>query len=293
MNAIIEEVECLIKNDTWNIVNRPKNHNVIECRMVLRNKYDPTGQVVRRKARLVARGFAQRPGIDFHDTYAPVARLGSIHLLLALAVKHDLKICQMDVMTAYLHGTIEEETYMETPEMLAECLKQIIKRESRSDVGSRTRKMLKQIQDGEKVCRLQKALYGLKQAGHQWHKKLNKKLQELDLVPTNADPCVYYLKRGGDPLMVLIYVDDILVFYRNKKNFNAIRKGLLQEFKVRDLGTARYCLGIEITKGNDQITISQSGYIREQLSRFRMEDCNTVSTPVESGVKLEKDADEM
>lgn len=109
MSAIIKD--SLIRNDTWQIVNRPKDHNIIGCWMVLRNKYDSNGQVERRKARLVARGFTQRPGIDFHDTFALVARLGSMRLLLALAVKCDLKVHQMDITTAYLHGTIEEEAW--------------------------------------------------------------------------------------------------------------------------------------------------------------------------------------
>lgn len=86
----------------------------------------------------------------------------------------------------------------------------------------------------------------------------------------------------------MVYVDDILTFYRNETDLNLFRKGLLQEFKVRDLGIARFCLGIEITRNKDRIIISQSGYIRELLSRFRMEDCNPVSTPVEPGMKLEK-----
>lgn len=293
MNAIIEEVECLIKNDTWQIVNRPKDQNVIGCRMVLRNKYDSDGRVERRKARLVARGFTQRPGIDYHDTFAPVARLGSMRLLLALAVKHNLKVRQMDITTAYLHGTVEEETYMELPELLRECLEKIIRKRGNGSIRSRAKEMLNQIRDDGKVCHLQKALYGLKQASRQWYLKLNEKLRELDLRPTCADPCVYYSKRGGDPLLVLIYVDDILIFYRNEKDLNVIRKGLLQEFEVKDLGAARYCLGIEISRNRDQITLSQSGYVRKLLSRFRMEDCNPVGTPVESGKKLEKDINEV
>lgn len=145
MNAIIEEVECLIKNDTWIIVNRPKNHNVIGCRMVLKNKYDSDGRVERRKARLVARRFAQRPGIDFHDTFVPVARLGSMRLLLALAIKYDLKVHQLDITTAYLHGTIEEETYMELSELLIECLNKIAMKRSKTAIENRAKEMLKQL----------------------------------------------------------------------------------------------------------------------------------------------------
>lgn len=178
---------------------------------------------------------------------------------------------------------------MELSELLKECLEEIIRRRDNDSITSRAKEMLNQIRDDGKVCRLQKALYGFKQAGRQWYMKLNKKLRELDLMPTYADPCVYYSKRGGDPLLVLIYVDDILIFHRNENDLNVIRKGLLQEFEVKDLGTACYCLGIENARNGDQITLSQSGYIRKLLSRFRMEDCNPVNTPVESGKKLEKD----
>lgn len=125
------------------------------------------------------------------DTYLPVARLKFIQrLLLALAVKYNLKIHQIDITTAYLSGTIEEETYMELPELLTECLEKIVR--------SRAKEMLNQDWGGEKVYRLQKVLYGLKQAGHQWYNKLNEKLRKLDLKSTCVDPCVSKLlqKRG-------------------------------------------------------------------------------------------------
>lgn len=153
----------------------PKCHRMSN---VLRNKYDLDGHVERRKARLVARGFTQRPGIDYHDTFAPVARLGSMRLLLALAVEHNLKVCQMDITTAYLHETIEEETYMELPELLKECLEKIIRKKGNDSIRNRAKEMLNQIRDGEKICRLQKILYSLKQADRQWYKKLRTKNSE-------------------------------------------------------------------------------------------------------------------
>jgi len=291
--AIVEEIECLINNDTWEIVQRSNKHPIIGCRMVLRNKRDAEGQIKRRKARLVARGFAQRPGIDYHDTFAPVARLESLRLLIALAAKHDLKIHQVDVTAAYLHGTIEEEIYMELPEQLEESLEEIVSRKgNKTAVGIKAKKMLEDLRDGNKTCRLKRALYGLKQAGRQWHKRLKEKLQILGLRPINADPCVFSSGQKGKTLFVLVYVDDILIFYQNKKDLNNICEGLLQDFNIKNLGEARYCLGIEITRRNNKITISQSGYIRELLSRFGMNDCNPVHTPIEIGAKLDKTVDD-
>ena len=98
--------------------------------------------------------------------------------------------------------------------------------------------MLKQVEDDEKACRLQKAFYDLKQAGRQWYKRIDEKLRGLNLIPTKADPCIYRLKQ------VLIYVDDPLVFYRNKTDFKTICKGLLQKIELKDLWSAHYYLGI-------------------------------------------------
>jgi len=291
--AIIKEIECLINNDTWEIVDRPNKRPIIGCRIVLRNKRDSEGRIERRKACLVARGFAQRPGIDYHDTFASVARLESLRLLIALAAKHNLKIHQVDVTTAYLHGTIEEEIYMELPEQLEESLEEIVSRKgNKTAVGIKAKKMLEDLKGGNKTCRLKRALYGLKQAGRQWHRRLNEKLQSLGLKPINADPCVFSSEQEEKTLFVLVYVDDILIFYQNKRDLNNICEGLLQDFNIKDLGEARYCLGIEIARRDDQITISQSGYIRELLSRFGMNDCNPVYTPIEIGAKLDRTTDE-
>jgi len=164
--AIIKEIECLINNDTWDIIDQSNKYPIIGCRMVLRNKHDAEGQIERRKARLVARGFAQRPGIDYHDMFAPVAHLKSLRLLIALAAKHNLKIHQVDVTTAYLHGTIEEEIHMELPEQLEESLEKIISRKGdKTAIGIKAKKMLEDLKGGNKICRLKRALYGLKQAG--------------------------------------------------------------------------------------------------------------------------------
>lgn len=200
-----------------------------------------------------------------------------------------MKIHQLDITTAYLNGTIEEEIFMEKPQMLMESLEEIVKRRGTHDsIGIRAKKMISELRQGNTVCRLNKSLYGFKQAGHQWHKKFDHKLRSLKLKPTTTDPCVYSMKREGELLLVLIYVDDVLVAYRQTSNLNYIRNGLIEKFDIKDLGSAKYCLGIEITQTEEYIAISQSGYIREIIHRFGMENSNPVSTPVDLSQKLKE-----
>ena len=129
MDAIVSEVKSLLKNDTWEIVDRPQNRVVVGSRMILTNKLKPDGTLDRRKARLVAEGYTEREGIDFTDTFAPVARLESIRMLVAIAVRENFEIHQMDIVTAYLNGYLNEEVYMEKPELLKEALREIIKQD--------------------------------------------------------------------------------------------------------------------------------------------------------------------
>jgi len=290
--AILTEIECLVKNDTWNIIDRPKNYDVIGCRTILRSKYKPDGSIDKRKARVVAQGFSQRPGIDYHDTFAPVARLSSVRLLMALAVQLDLKVHQLDIITAYLNGKVEEEIYMESPKLLAEFLQEIINRRGEtSPVGRKARKMAQKLRNGDQVCKLNKALYGLKQAGRQWYRTLDERLRELGMKPTAADPCVYVTKRGGETLLALVYVDDILIAYSRNADLKFLLDGLQKNFDVKDLGEAHYSLGIEIKRGKDYIKVSQTGYIHEIIRRFGMENSNPVQTPTDPSAKLGQNTD--
>lgn len=155
----------------FDITEKPENRRVIGCRTVLANKYRADGSLEKRKARIVARGFTQRPGIDFGDTFAPVARLDSIRLLLALAVKLNMMVEQLDVTSAYLNGTLKEDIYMDVPEGFEESLAEIAEdtREEKK-IQEKAKGILGQIKSQNRpVCILNKALYGLKQAGKQWN----------------------------------------------------------------------------------------------------------------------------
>lgn len=179
------EIESIIKNDTWQIVDRPEDAEVIGSRMVLRNKFNPDGTINRRKARVVAKGFAQLPGIHFHQTFAPVARMSSIRLLVALAAQYGMSIHQLNVTTAYLNGKIQESIYMKPPNHIIESLEAIIDKEKkRSELYKKARTMLQELNKGNKVCRLKKSLYGLRQAGRNWYATLDKALRKHGAAPT-------------------------------------------------------------------------------------------------------------
>jgi hypothetical protein len=260
-DAILSEIKSLVINDTWDVVDKPDHAKVVGCRTVLRNKYAANGTLDRRKARVVTKGFTQRPGIDFHDTFAPVAPLSSLRLLVALAAKYNLKISQLDVTSAYLNGKIDTEVFMEKPALLKEMLQRIIdEEEDDHTLVKKARVMLRDLQGENKICRLRKALYGLRQAGRQWNYEIDKTMKRAGLVPTNADPCVY--------------VD------KNTRTF------LSKTFRIKDFGLAKYCLGTQIEQSENEICLSQAGYIREILKRYRMEDCKLVLTPLAVGSKL-------
>lgn len=266
IRAMSVEVKSILKNDTWDIVDRPENCEAIGSRFVLRNKYAQDGKLEKRKARIVARGFSQRPGVDFHETYAPVACLKSIRLAIALAAHRGMYIHQFDITTAYLNGTLEEKVYMETPDYMEEVLKYITREERKNqEIAEKAKKMLDDLLDGDKVCLMRKALYGLRQVGRVWHERLDREIRKFGAKPSNADPCIY-LKNGGDLLIIIIvYVDDILIVSPDMESIVDFREHLRRSFDVSDLGELKYCLGLDFERLNDGIHMSQATYINDIL----------------------------
>lgn len=287
--AIGEEVKALLKNNTWDIIDRPPKQNVISCRFVLRNKLEDDGTIKRRKARLVARGFAQRHGIEFTETYAPVARMNSIRILTALSASLGLEMHQLDVSTAYLNGEIEEQVYMEIPKLPKKVLERIAsesEQKGESHLLSKVLEMQRGIAEGNKACLLNKAIYGLRQSGRQWNLRFDEEIRKLGLIRTNADPCIYF-DRKDDLLTVLaIYVDDIIIASKNRDRIIEIKSSLMSSFEMKDLGKIKRCLGIEFVKTENGIAMSQSHYVQEILERFGMENAKPVATPCDPSVKL-------
>lgn len=188
VQAMTEEMKSIIRNDTWTLVDRPEGCEVIGSRFVLRNKFNRNGTLERRKARIVARGFSQRPGVDFNQTFAPVARVSSIRIMTALAAQYHMKIHHLDVTTAYLNGVLEEQIFMEIPKFSELVLEEIVATERKGKILQDASNMLRELKKGDKVCLLKRALYGLRQAGLRWHVKLSQALKDYGLKPSSADP---------------------------------------------------------------------------------------------------------
>lgn len=264
IHAMEEEYKSLLQNNTWTLVDLPKNKKVIPCKWVYKTKIDEKGNVSRMKARLVLKGYQQKKGIDYHEIYAPVVRYTSIRYVIGLAVKYNLKIHQMDAVTAFLQGDIDENIYMAQPP---------------------------NFEEGNKVCLLNKSIYGLKQASRQWNKKLNAVLLEIGMSRSKVDPCIYHrIVNDQDILILTVYVDDLLCFFNNEETAMMIKKKLSTKFHMKDLGEAKCCIGFRITRNNVQndISLDQSLYIEKVLTRFNMSDCKPVNTPCEANLHLKK-----
>ncbi|UYV60237.1 hypothetical protein LAZ67_1000515 [Cordylochernes scorpioides] len=218
--AMKEEYSSLLKNGTWELVDPPKNKNIIGNKWVFQKKFRADGSIERYKARLVAKGYSQKYGIDYEETFAPIVRHHStIRTVLALAVEYDLLLHQMDVQSAFLNSDVKEEIYMTQPENF----------ESKKYP--------------RRVCKLKKAIYGLKQAGKTWHAKLDSVLKEMGLEQMKTDNCVY-IKREG-VLLVAIYVDDMIVAAEEENTLICFKESMKKLFKINDLGALNYCLGIQ------------------------------------------------
>lgn len=186
IKAMEDELEQIERNNSWSLVPRPKDKNVIGTKWVFRNKLNEDCMVIRNKARLVCKGYSQKEGIDYNETFAPVARIEADRLLLAFAAHKNYKVYQMDVKCAFLNGDLEEEVYIEKPNVF-----------SLTD-------------NKDMVCRLRKALYGLKQAPRAWYARLVKYILKLGYTKGNAENNLYYKVTNDDILVIEVFVDDII-----------------------------------------------------------------------------------
>lgn len=252
MQAVNAELNSLQKMNTWELVNRQEKQKVIDSKWVFKIKYKPDGSIERFKARLVARGFMQREGVDYGDTFAPVVKCETLRFLISYATQHELEMDQMDVETAFLNGELEEEVYMKSPTGLTG------------------------VPNG-KVLLLKRSLYGLKQSPRCWNKKFTKSLKSAGYLQSEADNCLFISK---DKLSAIaIYVDDCVII-GNRTDVDRIKKVLNSNFMMKDLGPVNKIIGIEIERTTNETKIHQAGYIRDLIAKFRMEDAKESETPI-------------
>ena len=261
--AMDREMKAHNKNETWRNIERPAGEKVITSKWVFKIKRSENGGISLFKARLVARGCSQVQGIDFDENFSPVVKIVSLRTLFACAARNSWSVFQLDIETAYLHGILKERVLMETPEG---------------------------YEQNGKVCLLQKSLYGLRQAGRRWFERLRESLCQMGLGVSEADPCLFHLKRNGRVIIVTVYVDDILVFTDSEGLRKEVCSSLSKLFPVKNLGLAKFCLGIHITQQPDKklILLSQKEYISQLLKRFNMADAKPAITPMEVNLKLVK-----
>ncbi|GJT76378.1 retrovirus-related pol polyprotein from transposon TNT 1-94 [Tanacetum coccineum] len=227
--AMQEELNQFIANDVWELVPQPKNMTIIGTKWVFRNKLDENGVVSRNKARLVAQGYNQQEGIDYDETYAPVARLESIRILLAYACALDFKLFQMDVKSAFLNGFINEEVYVAQPPGFID------------------------FEKPDHVYKLKKALYGLKQAPKAWYDRLKAFLIKHEYKMGMVDNTLFTKKKSSNLIIVQIYVDDIIFGSTCQDMCDEFAKIMHDEFEMSMMGELNFFLGLQIKQMEDGI----------------------------------------
>ncbi|RVW60936.1 Retrovirus-related Pol polyprotein from transposon RE1 [Vitis vinifera] len=261
--AVQDEIDALEKNGTWTITDLPVGKRPVGCKWIFTIKYKADGSVERFKARLVARGFTQSYGIDYQETFAPVAKLNTIRILLSLAVNQDWCLQQLDIKNAFLNEDLEEEVYMEIPPGFEESMAK------------------------NQVCKLQKSLYGLKQSPRAWFDRFTKAVLKLGYKQGQADHTLFVKKSHAGKLAILIvYVDDIILSGNDMGELQNLKKYLSEEFEVKDLGNLKYFLGMEVARSRKGIVVSQRKYILDLLKETGMLGCKPIDTPMDSQKKL-------
>jgi hypothetical protein len=261
--AMQVEMQSIEANRTWDVSVLPPKQKAIGLKWVFKVKKDPEGKIVKYKARLVAKGYAQQFGVDFEEVFAPVARIETVRVLLALAAQGGWQVHHMDVKSAFLNGELSETVYVQQPPGFI--------------VGS-----------GDKVLKLRKALYGLKQAPRAWNSKLDKELVALGFVRSRLDHAVYRRSNKKSFLLVGVYVDDLIISGPDVKDIKIFKSEMKQKFNMSDLGLLSYYLGIEVKQEASGITLCQSSYAGKILEMAGMKNCNSCETPMECRLKLSK-----
>ena len=259
--AMKDELHALATNNTWIVTSLPPGKIAIGCRWIYKIKHRSDGTIERYKARLVAKGYTQLEDLDFLDTFAPVAKLTTLRLLLAIAAANNWTLTQLDVNNAFLHGDLIEEVYMKPPPGLV-------------------------LPHSNRVCKLQRSLYGLRQAGRQWYAKLSSFLISNKYTISNANHSLFLKHSGSNTTALLVYVDDTVLTGNDKAEILHITNLLDQHFKIKNLGDLTYFLGLEVAHNSSGIHLSQRKYTIDLLHETGMQNCSPMPTPMAHSSRL-------
>jgi hypothetical protein len=260
-----EEIDSVERNRTWELADLPQGHRAITLKWVYKLKRNEAGEIVKHKARLVARGFVQHEGIDFDEVFASVARLESLRLL-ALAAQEGWQVHHMDVKSAFLNGDLKEEVYVRQPAGFIVAGQE------------------------EKILRLRKTLYGLRQAPWAWNSKLDNTLKMMNFIQSEHEHAMYRRSCGGDVLLIGVYVDDLVITGSSLAVVEEFKEEMKRVFLMSDLGLLSFYLGIEVRQDVGDITLRQAHYAKKILEMAGMADYKAAATPMEERLRLSRDS---
>jgi len=232
--AMKAEMQSMDDNQVWNLIDPPEGLKTIGCKWVFKRKTDVHGVVQTYKARLVAKGFKQIHGIDYDETFSPVAMLKSIRILFAIAAHYDYEIWQKDVKTAFLNGNLTEDVYMIQSEGFVDP------------------------QNSRKVCKLQKSIYGLKQVSRSRNLHFDEVIRQFGFIKSEEEPCVYMKFSGSAKVFLMLYIDDILLIGNGIPMLLSVKAHLENSFSMKDLGEASFIRGIKICRDRSEKLIGLS-----------------------------------
>ena len=258
-----EKLNQFERNEVWKLGPRPKDRTVICTKWVFRNKMDKNGIITRKKARLVAKGYSQEEGIDFDETFSPVARLEAIRIFLAYAAHANFKVYQMDVKSSFLNGELEEEVYVQQHPGFEES------------------------NFTNFVYRLFKALYGLKQSPRAWYDTLSQFLIVSHFTRGTIDKTLFHKNYNGSSILVQINVDDIIFGSTDENLCKKFAKLMQSKYEMSMMGELTYFLSLQVKQVKDGIFISQTKYIYDLLKNFDLTDYSLAKTAMPTATKLE------
>ena len=268
--AVNVELDAMELNRTWDIVTLPPGKNLVGCKWVFTIKFNADGTIERYKGRLVAKGYTQQEGVDFDETFSPVAKLNSVKLLLALAAVEGWELTQMDVSNAFLHSDLEEEIYMSLPQGYTPAPGTVLPPNA--------------------VCKLRKCIYGLKQASWRWNQTFTDVLLADGFTQSQSDTTLFTKKTARGFLALLVYVDDIVIASNDSTDLAELKGVLAAAFKIKDLGPMRFFLGLEIARTSKGISVCQRKYALNLLQDAGLLDCKPSSVPMDPYVKLSRES---
>jgi hypothetical protein len=262
LEAMESKIRTMYDNQVWTLVDIPSDHKTAENKWIFKKKADADGNVTVYKAWLVTKGFQQIQGVDYDETFSPIAMLKSIRILLAIAAYFDYEIWHMDVKTAFLNANIEEELYLVQSEGFVDP------------------------KDANKVCKLQRPIYRLKQASQSWNLHFDEVIKGFRFFQNIEESCIYKKMSGSSVSFLVLYMDDILLIGNDVQMLNSVKEYLNNNFSMKYMCEAAYILGIKIYRDRSRrlLALSQSTYLDKVLKRFRMENSKKRNLPIDKDI---------